>query len=1489
MNFIDSLYQAALLLPNRIAFRFITSNEQGSFDESTLTYQELLSSVQIEAKRIEEVSQKGDRVLILLPSGLEYIVSFLACLHSGRIAVPAYPPRSSQHQKRLQSILKDSLANLIIGSTELEKSCLFSTPESKPYSILVSKLHRNILPLASMPFEPTEVAYLQYTSGSTAVPKGVMISHANILNNLEVIAERLDLVAEDRFLHWLPLYHDMGLVFFVLMPLYLRLPCTFFSAQQFAQSPLLWLQAISHYKTSFSVAPNFAYEYCVQQASDPFIKTLDLSHWRIAMNTSESIQLKTLKKFAETFSQAGFKMNHFLPAYGLAECVVGVSGSLYSSPTQSLISCGKILNGFLCRIVNPDNKNICMEGKTGEIWLQGPSIALGYWQKLEETKTSFHAYTADGKGPFLRTGDLGFLKNGHLYIVGRLKELMIFRGSNYYPQDLELCLEEAHPALALHASAAFSIDIDGEEKLVIAAELRRTHRKSPPSPIFRAIQQAIVNEFGVTPYDIILLRPASLPKTSSGKIQRTEAKRLYQSKELIQIASLQSETPTQAHPLFHRTDYLAQDTHSRLRYLAERFKDTLQEQGLQIEVETLFTQPISTLGLDSIQMVHVIQRLESILKCAIPLHSLDLTKPLPQSLNTLDAFIQFPSSKKEGPLNCTSSNPVLPLSLPPYILTQSSTPSLDFSLFFFSEKDASSAQNPYDFYRAAARLADINGLKAIWLPERHFHAFGGLFPNPSVLASWLAAETQTIRLRAGSVVLPLHNPLRVAEEWAVVDQLSQGRVDLSFATGWNANDFVLAPQDYTHRLQGLYKNIELVQTLWEGQTIERQNGHQESVKISIYPRPIQPKLAIWMTCSNSIERFIEAGRAGFHVLTALLFQDLPTLAGKIKAYRQAREEAGYDPQTGYVTLMIHTFLGKDDAYVRENVKAPFIHYLKTSKSLWQQEWKDLSTLDLQEQDTLLDYAFERYYQTAALFGSLEKGIQLINDLSDIGVNEIAALIDFGVEESKVLHHLHDYLDLVDIYRNSTGFIPDSQKYALSIQQQGFFFIYQYSKLHSAIYNTHAMIELRGPLNISLLRKACQGLLHQYPILKMRLMEDHGQIHQCFDSSLLFRVHDMATEKEPHWESWLSAAMNLFERVFSIHLFVFADHHLLIIRWHHIAEDALSYQTLWKTLWHYYKTLLEGKSLDFKANIPSYLDYCIWQDNYLHSEHAELARAFWSSIFKEQASYLQAIKKPQTTQADPWSAKQVEHRLSQVLRQRISSFCKKQHTTLYAFFHSILSILLYRYSGETHVQIATPVNTRPSQAFDESLGLFINLLLIPVQVDDSSSYQDFLQKVNLSILECLEYRHYPYHHLVHENKNTRTEGNMPFIEVILNVHLESLFKLEACHNLPFKAKEWQHKARYLMPTLAHRQHQDHPLSLTIFEDQDEWVLSLSYQTKCFEDEQMHACLQHFQHLLEQVLIYSQSSIQSLKLLTPYESHQILEEWNETDAPYPKDKT
>jgi natural product biosynthesis luciferase-like monooxygenase protein/FkbM family methyltransferase len=1706
------------------------------------------------AAKLQAQGMEGRRVLLLYPAGLEYIAAFFGCLYAGAVAVPTYPPRLNRNLLRLQSIVADAGATTALTTESLlsrVEPLLGQSPELQSLAWLSTDNLAQDLPdqWREPALNGETLAFLQYTSGSTAAPKGVMVSHGNLLHNEQLIQRVFQQTEEAVIVGWLPLYHDMGLIGNVIQPLYLGARCILISPVAFLQQPFRWLQLISEYKATTSGGPNFAYDLCARKVTPEERASLDLSSWSVAFNGSEPIRKETLELFATTFAPSGFRREAFHPCYGLAEATLLVSGrdgtnlpivnpaglwpredgaggepAAATRSHSALVACGGALPGQKVLVVHPESRVERQPGDVGEIWVSGPSIAQGYWNRPEETEHTFRARLADtDEGPFLRTGDLGFLQDGELFIAGRLKDLIIIRGRNHYPQDIERTVELCHPTLRAGCGAAFSVDEAGEERLVIVQEMER-RQQSDAGLVMEAIRQKVAQEHEVQVLSVVLVKPGSIPKTTSGKIQRRACREAFLEGELkvtaewqeistrTQGASFADATPSldsqqsvvawlqsevaaragvradeidvnrllteygldslMATELMHSieanlgvcisfTDFLqgssiaqiaeqatartadaAQENAAGLSAASEaatefplshgqqalwflyqlapestaynisaavRIKGELNPDGLRrafqmlvarhpslrtsfsaplgepvqklhqgvalsFEIEDaaswsdaslqaqlveeahrpfkleegallrvrVFTRPaeehvlllsvhhiiadfwslavlIKELGtlyeaeesgvraellplrlqyadyvhwkarvlsgsageeswkywerqlsgelpvlnlpadrprppvqsfrgashpfklskeltgklkalgiargatlymtllaafetllhrysgqdeiivgspvagrgraelaglvgyfinsvalradlsanptfesflgqvrrtvLDAfdhqdypfpllveklhphrdasrspifqamfiLQRAHLLNRegltsfalgetgarmelgglalesmaleqrvtqfdltlmmaevdgalgaslqynselfepatirrmarhfetlLESITAC--PAQTVSTLSLLPQAerhqllrewndtdadypshqcihrlfeaqvertpgavaltfgdeqvtydelnrrANRLARFLQERGVEPEalvgilmersiemmvallGTLKAGGAYVPLDPSYPAQhlafmlenagakvLLTQrrlaagtegvaaqvvcvdtdwddiatrgagnlengasadnlayviytsgstgepkgvmvghrnvvnfftamdarigsrsggatwlavtsisfdisvlelfwtlargfhvilqreperpalAATPTVGrtnremaFSLFYFASDDDEASVDRYRLLIEGAKFADRHGFAAVWTPERHFHAFGGLYPNPSVTSAAIAAVTEQIQIRAGSVVMPLHSPIRVAEEWSVVDNLSKGRVGVSFASGWHSDDFVFAPHEYAQRKEAMLGGIEIVRKLWRGEAVTFQGGAGNDVEVKIRPRPIQRELPFWITAAGSPETFQTAGELGANLLTHLLGQSLEELSGKIEIYRRAWREHHHQGE-GQVSLMLHTFVGADAASVREKVRQPFINYLRSSfgliKNLARSLGQDIEGEDFTEDDmlALLSHAFDRYFETSGLFGTTESCVRIVERLKAIGVDEVACLVDFGADFDSVMSSLN-YLSAVKEQSNRKGDAPE-QDYSLQAQLQ----------------------------------------------------------------------------------------------------------------------------------------------------------------------------------------------------------------------------------------------------------------------------------------------------------------------------------------------------------------------------------------------------------------------------------------------------------------------
>lgn len=564
-SMVELLRARAAEQPNERAYAFLS--DRGG-EEASLTFSELERRARALAAELVGRGLSGERALLMFPPGLDFLVAFFGCLIAGTIAVPMMPPRRLGARNSSASIVADCTPRIALTSPALQatRGDLSERLQAPALDFMaVDATKEAQAPAGSMFPEPglQDLAFLQYTSGSTSDPKGVMVSHGNLLANSEMIRLVYGNTRATTYVSWVPLYHDMGLILNVLQTLYVGTLCVLMAPVSFMQRPLNWLRAISDYRAEFATAPNFAFDLCVDRFRPDQMAGIDLSHWKIALNGAEPVRAETMERFTKIFAPYGFAPDACSPAYGLAEATLLASGGgrgrglvkrrisrealqrlRAAAPTseddaQFVAGCGKALVGERLAIVDPETCRRLQTGHAGEIWISGPNVTQGYWQNAKATAATFWPrIEGEAAERWLRTGDLGFLDDtGELFITGRIKDVIIIRGINHYPQDLEDTVQASHPALRRHGGAAFSIlDEDGEGRLVVVQEIERTQmRHVSIDDIEDTIREAIATEHELAIHDVVLIRPGNLPKTTSGKIQRGLARSLFLDGRLAEL------------------------------------------------------------------------------------------------------------------------------------------------------------------------------------------------------------------------------------------------------------------------------------------------------------------------------------------------------------------------------------------------------------------------------------------------------------------------------------------------------------------------------------------------------------------------------------------------------------------------------------------------------------------------------------------------------------------------------------------------------------------------------------------------------------------------------------------------------------------------------------------------------------------------------------------------------------------------------------------
>jgi acyl-CoA synthetase (AMP-forming)/AMP-acid ligase II len=567
-NFAACLQRHAEEMPNALAYRFLLD---GGDKEALISYGELDQRARTLAATLQRSCRPGERVLLLLTPGFDYITGFFGCLYAGLVAVPAYPPSTSKILDRLDSIIRDCQPAAALANPE-HLAAVHDRLQSLAPGARVLAIGDCDPALAAAWQRPAigadDLAFLQYTSGSTGDPKGVMISHRNLTHNSAMIQRSFAVQRDGHIVSWLPPYHDMGLIGGILQSAYTGCSTTLMTPIHFLQRPIRWLRAVSKYRGTVSGGPNFAFELCVNKVKDEELEGLDLSHWHVAFNGAENVRASTIAAFEARFAACGFRRASSFPCYGLAESTLMVTASVahqgavtrpfdvqqlednHAQPVETaddgrgraLVSSGRLLAGEAPFILDPESDRELPPGQVGEICAASDSVAAGYWQRPE---ASARVFIDDPlRGRYFRTGDLGFVLDDQLYVTGRLKDLIVVNGVNHHPGDIEATVYRQQEGFRPDGSAAFCMEIDGVERVAIAQEVeRRALRELDTERLFESIRSGLWQGHRLAQPVILLMQGGSLPRTSSGKIKRQECrKQLTTLVELLRRGTVAGET-----------------------------------------------------------------------------------------------------------------------------------------------------------------------------------------------------------------------------------------------------------------------------------------------------------------------------------------------------------------------------------------------------------------------------------------------------------------------------------------------------------------------------------------------------------------------------------------------------------------------------------------------------------------------------------------------------------------------------------------------------------------------------------------------------------------------------------------------------------------------------------------------------------------------------------------------------------------------------------
>ncbi len=853
----------------------------------------------------------------------------------------------------------------------------------------------------------------------------------------------------------------------------------------------------------------------------------------------------------------------------------------------------------------------------------------------------------------------------------------------------------------------------------------------------------------------------------------------------------------------------------------------------------------------------------------------------------------------------------------------SSRAAVKFSLYFFGDYPPAFRQDKYDLLFDAVKYADKNDFYAVWIPERHFHSFGGFSPNPSVLASALARETTRIKLRGGSVVLPLHHPVRVAEEWSVVDNLSKGRVGISIATGWHPNDFVFAPENYAVRHDVCLKHIELIRTLWSGGTIPVKGGAGNELEIGLIPLPMQRELPIWLS-GVSPKSYELAGQLGAGVLTNLQDQTLAEVGEKIKLYRASLAKHGHDPKTGRVTALMHAFIGDDLQQVREQARRPFCNYLKASLKITQNKIAshggkvDVDQVPEADMEFLLNKAYERYVQERALVGTVESSASIVDQLVAIGVDEIGCLIDFGVDKDSTLHSLTKINQLRQRYvtasdGNSETAAPRAElsptrpastplpaptppaspvtrmaggslTVPVTEGQKGLLFLARMNEQASRAYHESFTFQLSGPLNLPALRQAYQTIVDRHEALRTTFsLDGESQIiapHLVLDIPLVDFSQHGATERDAKVREYLTAyEQQPFDLIkgplLAVRILKLDEqNHLLVTTIHHLVCDGHSIGVLLDELRALYAAGCQGAACELREPLP-YRDYVRWQAEKLQSPEALAHEAYWADRFKVPPPPLELPADHPRPPVKTYNGARQGITLNTAITRDLKRAGAKQGCTLFMTLLGAYQLLLHRLSGQDDVVVGV-ASSAPFVAKDKDLfGYVLNVLPIRSQANDKVTAAGFLGSIKQAVLAATEHQGYFFGRLIQKLNLPRDHSRSPLFSAMFN--LDRAGAKNDFHGLEVSL--------YDFPCRGPLDTSRFDVGMNVVDRDGELLVEITHNSDLFDAATVQRWLRHFQTLIESIIANPEHAALELPLLTEAERRQLLVEWNDTRAEFP----
>ncbi|MFM8331369.1 MAG: MupA/Atu3671 family FMN-dependent luciferase-like monooxygenase, partial [Candidatus Methylumidiphilus sp.] len=803
---------------------------------------------------------------------------------------------------------------------------------------------------------------------------------------------------------------------------------------------------------------------------------------------------------------------------------------------------------------------------------------------------------------------------------------------------------------------------------------------------------------------------------------------------------------------------------------------------------------------------------------------------------------------------------------------------LAFGLFYFGNYDAAFSTGKYDLLMEGARFADREGFTAVWIPERHFSEFGGFSPNPSVLAAALARETERVALRAGSVVLPLHHPVRVAEEWALVDNLSNGRVGIGFASGWHPNDFVFAPDLYGKHREATFDGMDTIRHLWRGENMTLPGGAGSEVTLSVYPRPKQAELPAWLTIVNNPDTYRKAGEMGVGVLTNLMGQSMEDLARNIKVYREAWDAHGHGPARGNVSVLIHTYLSADAEQAINEARQPMCDYLLSSIGLFQRMSQDvgpsggIDRLSAADKAYIVGKAYEKYVASSALIGSPHSVAPIVDSLLAIGVDELACFVDFGVPEPLVLAGLPRINELRLQYQAKPD-APEPASFPLSAAQRQLWTLAQLNADGNRAYNDPAALSLRGHLDAEALRQAVEQAVARHEALRTHFDVDGTLQSVAAPGFVELPVVDLSGlgDVEAVARDWLAAKnLELFDFAhgplfYPTLLKLAEDWHVLVLSAHHIASDGPSMATVLNEIMGLYAAIRRGVDAQLPPAIQ-YRDFVRWQQEQTDSGAMAAHEAYWLSQFQGVPPVLDLPTDRPRPAVKTYNGARAWSEIGPELFAALRKMGASKGCTPYMVLLAAYSALLHRLSGQNRIVIGAPYTGRGLPGGETLVGYCVHLLPVNSVVAEGLSFAGHLRQTRATLLDAYQHQDYPFARLLDTLNLKRDISRSPLVETVFN--------LERQVDMPETAGLGV--AVYAQP-VAHA-HVD--LTLTANLRGERVVLECDYNTDLFDAATIQRLLGHYQTVLEAVAADPEQRVAALPLLDATQRQAQIVDWNQS---------